>query len=315
MVHNYSKIVVVGAQGSGKSTFIGSITGICLGIPTLCPVEWNIIPAANWSATVSVAHHKPNTLSATGIGFTPPKQIGDICSSPSQLISLLKRAEILTIYPGIDMAHVFTLNEGTIGTILASSTSRISGGMICITLKYPCVLLTKQITIVDVPDVDSEKGNQALTFAKSINKDLCKTILIFNHLDCSISPWSMEAIQQHQCFFVHLPADHFPGPQFSFLEADIQHLRQEEAAFFRLCEPWASRSGRGNLGVPNVLKWCLPNREPLSRYWFQQLLEQAYKGLFIVVCDAVRFLKWILSALLILYVLCLVAVILENFVQ
>lgn len=182
-------------------------------------------------------------------------------------------------------------------------------------------------------DIASDLGNQALTFAKSIDKDLCNTIhksgivnlnwldqpnfisVIFNHLDSSVSPWSMEAIPQHQCFFIHLPPEHFPGPQFSFLETDIQGLRQEEAAFFRLCEPWASRSERGNLGVANVLKWCLSNREPLSRYWFRQLLEQAYKGLFIVVCDAVLYLKWMISALLTVYVLCLVIVILEDFVQ
>lgn len=195
MAHEYSRIVVVGAQGSGEQAttlvpfnlssaiahyrytpllrevyvrrwhywgkFNQAAQSTCpftdntinvqiyLGTATHCPIEWTLIPGANWSATVSVAHHKPNT-SATGIGFTAPKQIGDTCTSPSQLVSLLKRAEILTIYPGLDMAHIFTLNEGVIDRILAS-TSRITGGMIYIALKCPGILFTKEITVVDVP--------------------------------------------------------------------------------------------------------------------------------------------------------------------
>ncbi len=124
-----------------------TIIQIYLDTPTHCPVEWNLIPAADWSATLSVAYHKPNP-SATGVSFSPPKPIGNTCSSPSQLVSLLKRAEILTFYPGIDMAHIFTLNESTVSNILASSP-RMSGGMIHITLKYPGVV--QRITIVDVP--------------------------------------------------------------------------------------------------------------------------------------------------------------------
>lgn len=195
-------------------------------------------------------------------------------------------------------------------------------------------------SLTDVPctfhraslDVDSEQGHQALSFAKSIDEGLSKTMrrsdvlnrlnslnttnfiqVIFNHLDVghSISPssWSMKASQRHRSFFVHLLPEDFSGPPSSILETDIECLRQAEAAFFMLCEPWASRSERGNLGIANILKLCLPSHEPLSQYWFRKLLGELYEGLKTVVRDSLRYLKCMVLALLIIYALCLVVAI------
>ncbi len=80
--------------------------------------------------------------------------------------------------------------------------------------------------------------------------------------------------QQHQLLFCTLVATEFPWVSIVFSETDIECLRQQEAAFFRLCEPWSSRSERENLGIANILKWSLRDYEPLSRLWFQQLLEE-----------------------------------------
>ncbi|KJA14994.1 hypothetical protein HYPSUDRAFT_208262 [Hypholoma sublateritium FD-334 SS-4] len=298
MVYDHPKVVVVGEQGSGKSTFIAAITGLYLATSTKCAIEWHLVPSASWSATVAIAHHSPNskTASASGIRYTTPQQVGSTCSSPSQLARLLRRAEILMFYPGIDVAHVFTLSENAVTSILSGGSRTLSAGVIYVTLQHPDSS-SREMTIVDMPgivsgiggkglenvylqqliashysrtngawiaivipiNVDSGRGNQALSFVKLLDGDLGRTTVIFNHLDCEeISPWSVQASQQQKCFYIQKP-DRLAGP-FALSAEEIQNLRQQEAALFQFCEPWASRPERSNLGVGNILKaaWALP---------------------------------------------------------
>lgn len=83
--------------------------------------------------------------------------------------------------------------------------------------------------------------------------------MIYTYLDGPATPLPpLKTLQKYQQFYVRPCASEAQGP-FAVARCGIQHLRQEETAFFQLCEPWASRSKRDNLGVANILKaWGSP---------------------------------------------------------
>ena len=89
--------------------------------------------------------------------------------------------------------------------------------------------------------------------------------VIFNQLDKAIL--SDPINPPYMCFYVFPGPCHRSGP-FFYLEAGVLDLRQEEAAFFTLCEPWSSRLERDNLGVRKFIEWeaLKPSPIPISRW-------------------------------------------------
>ena len=104
--------------------------------------------------------------------------------------------------------------------------------------------------------------------------------VIFNHLDCpDISPWSIQAAQQHHCFYIQKP-DRLPEP-FALSTEEIQDLRRQEVALFQFCEPWASRPERSNFGIGNILKATrvLPPLAPTPPDWRLVITKTILEGL------------------------------------
>lgn len=145
--------------------------------PTKCAIEWHLVPSesASWSATVAIAHHSP--ASASSMQCSTPQQVGSTCFSPSQLARLLRRAEILMLYPGIDIAHIFTLSESAVTGVLSCAPRALSAGVIYVTLQHPDTS-SREITIVDMP------GEPKLQFGL-----FCKCILIDSVLPARDGQW------------------------------------------------------------------------------------------------------------------------------
>ena len=119
--------------------------------------------------------------------------------------------------------------------------------------------------------------------------------VIFNHLDCpDISPWSIQAAQKHHCFYIQKP-NCLPEP-FALLAEEIQNLRQQEAALFQFCEPWASRPERSNFGIGNILKatWALPPPAPTPD-WRLMITKTILEGLHDLLRQMFRVLLVILA--------------------
>lgn len=151
--------------------------------------------------------------------------------------------------------------------------------------------LSDGVWLLDEP----ERGVFVLSFAESINKNPGRingksvfiliftlansqptlnypdTIVIFTYLDgLTIILPPMKIIRRYQYFYVRQCADD-QGP-FAFARCGIQQLRQGESTFFRLCEPWASRSKRDNLGVANILKtWGSPESSSIKYFLTRSL--------------------------------------------
>lgn len=121
---------------------------IYLGTATTCPVEWHLSPSATWAATVSVAHRQLN-ISSSAIDATVPQKVGNTCSTLPELLLLLKKAELLTLYPGIDVSSVSLLSKDAVDAALVSMAASLSGGIVYIDLQ--CQQISQEITIVDTP--------------------------------------------------------------------------------------------------------------------------------------------------------------------
>ncbi|PPQ76904.1 hypothetical protein CVT26_001266 [Gymnopilus dilepis] len=147
-----SKILIVGARGIGKSTFVSSITGIQPGFRTTSPIEWRITPSENWSARVSIAYYIPDISRSRElrIATTAPKPVGGLCASPVQLLSALKKAMILAYYPAFHPSLYRFLKEDAIEQALSRSSKPLSSAIIYVDISG-LQRVGKGLTIVDLP--------------------------------------------------------------------------------------------------------------------------------------------------------------------
>jgi hypothetical protein len=91
----------------------------------------------------------------------------------------------------------------------------------------------------------------------------CFFQVLLNQLEGSRNfPSLPKALRHYKHFYMHQPD---PQGPFAYSTFAVQRFRQDEAAFFRFCEPWSMEVERNNLGISNILEaWSMLHNKSLG---------------------------------------------------
>lgn len=122
---------------------------------SLCPVEWEIIPSSEWSASISVVRFtssKTWPLRCTFSKDLGSEVIQSKCESPDELRLALCRAQVSALFPELcyRLLHTASKEDLRSGLLLSALSLRRCLGAVRICIRLP-VYLHHPINIVDLP--------------------------------------------------------------------------------------------------------------------------------------------------------------------